>query len=78
MNVDTTANLAATGTSIRIENEALLIERLQTFGLIEANGDGGWRLTECCQAGLAALGDDMQAPTHAGPAVVLPWRPRAL
>ena len=79
MTFDTTAHREASGTSITIENEALLVERLKSFGLIEANGDGGWRLTECCRAGLAALeGEDTQAPASGRPAAILPWRPRTL
>ena len=48
MNFDTNANLQdrdCIGTAIRIDNEPLLIERLQAFGLIESNGKGGWQLT---------------------------------
>ena len=60
------------------ENEALLIARLQAFGLIESNGEGGWRLTECCQAGLAVHQDDIGASSVAQPAVIRLWRPRTL
>ena len=52
MNVDTKASPRyATGTAVQLGNEALM-ERLQAFGLIESNGEGGWLLTECCRAGL--------------------------
>ena len=51
MNVDTKASPRyATGTAVQLGNEALM-ERLQAFGLIESNGEGGWLLTECCRAG---------------------------
>jgi hypothetical protein len=62
-----------------INCETPLIERLEAFGLVEADGLGGWRLTEHCEAGLAALGETYKLPappSHAG--AVRPWVPRRL
>jgi hypothetical protein len=64
-----------TGPALEIHNDALLIERLQAFGLIESNGQGGWQMTECCQAGLAAFENDKQAAHQATPTVVRSWKP---
>jgi len=76
MNVDTKANLQhATGTAVQIENPALM-ERLQAFGLIEFNGDGGWQLTELCRAGLADLGSETQEPQKIQAPVIRPWKVR--
>lgn len=67
------------GTVFHIENEPLLIERLLAFGLIETSTGGGWRLTECCHTGLAAIDSETQAAPPAGPAVVIrQWRPRTI
>jgi hypothetical protein len=78
MNVDTKANPKnETGTAVQIENEALM-ERLQAFGLIESNGEGGWQLTECCRAGLAGLEGETQASPKIRPAVIRPWKARTL
>ena len=74
MNVDTKASPRdATGTAVQLENEAL-IERLQAFGLIESNGEGGWLLTECCRAGLAGLEADTPASPKTAAAVIRPWK----
>lgn len=62
-----------TGTAVQIENEVLM-ERLQAFGLIESNGEGGWQMTDCCRAGLADLEADIPAAANAGPAVIRPWQ----
>ena len=81
MNFDTKANFQDhnyVGTSIHIENEPLLIERLQAFGLIEPNDKGGWQLTDCCEAGLALFEDDTDASPKTQAAIVRPWKPRAL
>lgn len=60
MNAYTKANVRhITATAAQIENAALM-ERLQAFGLIESNGEGGWQLTECCRAGLAGLDSETQ------------------
>lgn len=76
MNADTKADLQhVTGTAVQIENAALM-ERLQAFGLIESNGEGGWQLTECCRAGLAGLETDTPASPKVGPAVIRPWQAR--
>lgn len=64
-----------TGTAVQIENEVLM-ERLQAFGLIESNGDGGWQLTECCRAGLADLDSETQEPQKIQPPVIRPWKVR--
>jgi hypothetical protein len=73
MNADTKADVQhVTGTSVQIENEALM-ERLQAFGLIESNGEGGWVLTECCRAGLAGLDSEAQELPKIQPHVIRPW-----
>ena len=46
------------------------MERLQAFGLIESNGEGGWQMTECCRAGLAGLEADTPASPKTGPVVI--------
>ena len=81
MNFDTTANLQdrdCVGTAIHIDNEPMLIERLQAFGLIESNGKGGWQLTQCCEAGLATCARNTDTPPQTAAAVIRPWRPRTL
>lgn len=76
MNVDTKADPRhATGTAVQFGNEALM-ERLQAFGLIESNGEGGWQMTECCRAGLAGLEADTPASPKTGPVVIRPWQAR--
>lgn len=64
-----------TGTAVQIENKVLM-ERLQAFGLIESNGEGGWQMTDCCRAGLADLEADIPAAANVGPAVIRPWQVR--
>jgi hypothetical protein len=73
MHADTKADVRhGAGTSVQIENEALM-ERLEAFGLIESNGEGGWQLTECCRAGLASLDSEVQElPIQ--PSVIRPWK----
>ena len=61
-----------TGTAAQIQNAALM-ERLQAFGLIESNGQGGWLLTECCRAGLAGLDSEAQALPKMQMPVIRPW-----
>lgn len=76
MNVDTKASPRyATGKAVQLGNEALM-ERLQAFGLIESNGEGGWLLTECCRAELAGLEADTPASPKIGPAVIRAWQAR--
>ena len=76
MNVDTKPDPPhATGTAVLFGNEALM-ERLQAFGLIESNGEGGWQMTECCRAGLAGLEADTPASPKIGPVVIRPWQAR--
>ena len=76
MNADTQGSPRyASGTAVQLGNEALM-ERLQAFGLIESNGEGGWLLTECCRAGLAGLEADTPALPKTGPVVIRPWQVR--
>jgi hypothetical protein len=76
MNADTKADVQhVTGTAVQIENEALM-ERLQAFGLIESNGEGGWRLTACCRAGLAGLDSETPELPKIQPPVIRPWKVR--
>jgi hypothetical protein len=78
MNFDTkTGPRYATGTAVQF-GDAALMERLQAFGLIESNGEGGWHLTECCRAGLAGLDSETQASPKIQPPVVWPWKAREL
>jgi hypothetical protein len=73
---DTKAGLhSVAGTAVQIEGAALM-ERLQAFGLIESNGEGGWQMTECCRAGLAGLEADAQEPPKIAPAVIRTWQER--
>jgi hypothetical protein len=74
MHADTKADVRhVTGTSVQIEHE-MLMERLQAFGLIESNGEGGWQLTECCRAGLASLDSEPQASPKMQLSVIRPWK----
>lgn len=74
VNADTKADpRRVTGKALQIQNAALM-ERLQAFGLIESNGEGGWLLTECCRAGLAGLDCETQAPPKMQPPVIRPWK----
>jgi hypothetical protein len=63
-----------------METEPALLERLQTFGLIEPDEQGGWQLTECCEAALAVLSEqpDTRPKAQARASTVLPWVPRRL
>ena len=78
MNADTKADVRhVNGTSVQIENEALM-ERLQAFGLIESNDEGGWQLTDCCRAGLASLHNEAQELPTIQPPVIRPWTVREI
>ncbi len=81
MNVDTPSHLQDhdSAPAFEIENEPLLLERLQAIGLIEPNGTGGWQLSERYQAGQSVfLQGDTDALPQPKPAVIRPWRPRTL
>lgn len=64
--------------TVHVENGPPLVEWLQALGMIEPNGQGGWGLTECCKASLAALSQD--APPEVRPVTVAAaphaWTPR--
>ena len=78
MNAHTKADVRhVTGTAVQIEN-AVLMERLQAFGLIESNGEGGWQLTECCRAGLAGLDSEAPELPKIQPPVIRPWKVRQI
>jgi hypothetical protein len=57
---------------------ALIFKRLEAFGLIEADGEGGWRITECCKTGLAAMRASINATPSPQPGMVRAWKPRKL
>lgn len=76
MNAHTKADVRhVTSTAVPIENAALM-ERLQAFGLIESNGEGGWQLTACCRAGLAGLDSEAPELPKIQPPVIRPWKVR--
>lgn len=76
MNLDTRDLHQSASAALRVENEALLIERLRAFGLIESDGRGGWRMTECCESGLAALEPDQRKSPQSPLTIIRPWTPR--
>ena len=62
-----------------LRDDRLILERLQTFGLIEPNGHGGWRMTPHARAGLARVQHQDIAPEGPlQPSVIRPWSPRKL
>lgn len=65
----------STDSAFFLEDEPRLIEQLRAFGLIEANGAGGWQLIDAHATGPSTFADSAEEPKPAC-SVVHPWEPR--
>ena len=65
----------STDSAFFLEDEPRLIEQLRAFGLIEANGEGGWQLRAAHETGPSVFaGADVEPKSTRS--VILPWELR--